>query len=147
MRAGRASEEGRSLYCEKLPVCNALSFHNGRSKTGPRAPCSLLGRSCDRSQLWCCSPPTPPHWTVVPAEETTAEQPKNNNTPPTRISWIPLETESCCCQRKAWLRASSEPRMPASASDPLLHLIKRKAMSEHRPRAPCGFCLGHVIPL
>lgn len=60
-------QERRSLYCEKLPSCNALSCQDGRSETGPRALCSPLRRSCDRSQPWCCSPPTLPHRTMVPA--------------------------------------------------------------------------------
>lgn len=124
-----AGEKRPSLYCEKLPSCNTLSFRGGRSQAGPGTPRSAPGRSCGPSRFWCC-PAHPPHRTVVPAQETTAQPPRSDNMhpPPTRTPRAPLETEAWSCQRKVWLRASSEPRMPASADDARSRLFKSKAV-------------------
>lgn len=79
-----AGEKRPSLYCEKLPSCNTLSFRGGRSQAGPGTPRSAPGRSCGPSRFWCC-PAHPPHRTVVPAQETTAQPPRSDNMhPPTR---------------------------------------------------------------
>lgn len=49
-----AGEKRPSLYCEKLPSCNTLSFRGGRSQAGPGTPRSAPRRSCGPSRFWCC---------------------------------------------------------------------------------------------
>lgn len=151
---GRGPEAGgdrRPFTVKSCPSCSSLSFHDGRSKLGPRAPRGPLGRSRDvfTALVLSSTHPAPSSRGSRLGSRRTATQ--ERQTAAHEDLRMPVEIQSCSCQRKVWLRETFEPsrrqRLPRSP-------LRKKSRTPGCLAYPVGFSrscdsrlISHSSPL